>query len=110
MEAYRRDYDRLDGKMSGYIEEKTTNPSHSDDNDLYLHIRYTLTDVDTGSVLMNLFGSIITQYDKDTDTGVILPECTETIQALQDVGVFDKDGKIDQNSVYYFKAKNIYEK
>ena len=23
---------------------------------------------------------------------------------------FDKDGKIDQNSVYYFKAKNIYEK
>ena len=110
MEAYRRDYDRLDGKMSGYIEEKTTNPSHSDDNDLYLHIRYTLTDVDTGSVLMNLFGSIITQYDKDTDTGVILPECTETIQALQDVGVFDKDGKIDQNSAYYFKAKKIYER
>ena len=110
MEAYRRDYDRLDGKMSGYIEEKTTNPSHSDDNDLYLHIRYTLTDVDTGSVLMNLFGSIITQYDKDTDTGVISPECTETIQALQDVGVLDKDGKIDQNSAYYFKAKKIYER
>ena len=110
MEAYRRDYDRLDGKMSGYIEEKTTNPSHSDDNDLYLHIRYTLTDVDTGSVLMNLFGSIITQYDKDTDTGVISPECTETIQALQDVGVLDKGGKIDQNSAYYFKAKKIYER
>ena len=109
MEAYRRDYDRLDGRMSGYLEEKTTNPS-SADNDLYLHIRYTLTDVDTGSFLMNLFGSIITQYDKDTDMGVISPDCTETIQALQDVGVLDKDGKIDQNSVYYFKAKNIYEK
>ena len=109
MEAYRRDYDRLDGRMSGYLEEKTTNPS-SADNDLYLHIRYTLTDVDTGSFLMNLFGSIITQYDKDTDMGVISPDCTEAIQALQDVGVLDKDGKIDQNSVYYFKAKNIYEK
>lgn len=103
IEAFRKDCARLDGKRQSADrnEEKGVLEDDLYKDDLYIHIRYTIAEPDTGNPLTNLFVSLITQYDKGTDTGRITSDYTETLAALREIGVLDKDNKIDPNSVYY---------
>ena len=103
IEAFRKDCVRLDGKQQSADrnEEKGVLEDDLYKDDLYIHIRYTIAEPDTGNPLTNLLSSLITQYDKGTDTGTITSDYTETLAALREIGVLDKDNKIDPNSVYY---------
>ena len=101
VEAYRRDYERLSGTSERETKGRNSNAENPDEP-VFLHIRYTVADADTGSLLTNLLSSMISQSGKDIDTGAVTAEYTETLQALQEIGVLDKSGTIRKSSAYYY--------
>ena len=88
MTAYRKDF-----AEHGEVEPK--------DAVVCINIRYRKNDNLEGNSFLGEMLSLMTHGDSDGDRGYVSEDYTRTLKAMREIGVLDKDNKLNKTSWYY---------
>ena len=88
MTAYRKDF-----AEHGEVEPK--------DAVVCINIRYRKNDNLEGNSFLGEMLSLMTHGDSDGDRGYVSEDYTQTLKAMREIGVLDKDNKLNKTSWYY---------